>query len=85
MREFFVNENPVFLFKPFGLIHNLFTTTALLAAIIIFINRNKISNTGRKMVCLCREHHNICHKDEVGFFKKYHIYGVYFEDGDKED
>ena len=48
MREFFVNENPVFLFKPFGLIHNLFTTTALLAAIIIFINRNKISHIKEK-------------------------------------
>ena len=45
-------------------------------------NRNKISNAGRKMICLCREHHNICHKDEVGFFKRYHIYGVHFEEGD---
>ena len=45
-------------------------------------NRNKTSNAGRKMICLCREHHNICHKDEVGFFKRYHIYGVHFEEGD---
>lgn len=43
MREFFINEYPHFIFKPFGLIHNIFTIIALLAAIIIYLNRNKIS------------------------------------------
>lgn len=42
IREFFVNENPVFLFKPFGLIHNIFTICAILFIIIIIFNRNKI-------------------------------------------
>ncbi len=43
IREFFVNENPVFLFKPFGFIHNLFTFSAILAMIIIIMKRNKIA------------------------------------------
>lgn len=48
MREFFVNEHPVFLFKPFGLWHNLFTGLALIATILIIINRNKISKINEK-------------------------------------
>ena len=43
LREFFVNEYPHFIFKPFGLIHNIFTILAFTAAIIIYLNRNKIS------------------------------------------
>lgn len=43
LKEFFVNENPVFLYKPFGLIHNLFILVALLAMIVIILKRNKIA------------------------------------------
>lgn len=43
LREFFVNEHPHFLFKPFGLIHNIFTIIAIIAFIIIYLNRNRIS------------------------------------------
>lgn len=48
MREFFVNEHPVFLFKPFGLIHNIFTISSLLVSLILFINRNRISKIDNK-------------------------------------
>ena len=44
MREFFVNENPYFIYKPFGFIHILLITITLLTSIIIYLNRNKISN-----------------------------------------
>ena len=43
IREFFVNENPKYLFKPFGLIHNIFTITTIVFLIIIYFNRNRIS------------------------------------------
>ena len=43
IKEFFVNENPVFLFKPFGLIHNLFTIGAFLVMLLLIIKRNNIA------------------------------------------
>ena len=43
IREFFVNEVPKFLFKQFGLIHNIFITIPIIILIIIYINRKKIS------------------------------------------
>lgn len=43
LKEFFVNENPKFLFKQFGLIHNIFILIAIIGVILIYINRNKIS------------------------------------------
>lgn len=43
LREFFVNEEPHFLFKQFGLIHNIFTILAVIGLIIIYINRHKIA------------------------------------------
>ncbi len=43
LREFFVNENPKFLFKQFGLIHNIFSIIPVIVIIIIYLNRNKIS------------------------------------------
>ncbi len=43
IREFFVNETPKFLFKQFGLIHNIFTIIPIIVLIIIYINRNKIA------------------------------------------
>ena len=43
MKEFFRNENPVFLFKQFGLIHNIFIISAVIALLLIYINRKKIS------------------------------------------
>lgn len=57
LREFFVNEHPHFLFKPFGLIHNLFTGVAIIAFIIIYKNRNKIAAIpkakSRKFLKIC--------------------------------
>ncbi len=43
IREFFVNENPKFLFEQFGLIHNLFSIIPLIGVILIYLNRDKIS------------------------------------------
>lgn len=43
LREFFVNEEPKFLFKQFGLIHIIFCLIPVIALIIIYLNRNKIS------------------------------------------
>jgi len=48
LREFFVNEHPHFLFKPFGLIHNIFTFLAFFTALMIYLNRNKISQIPEK-------------------------------------
>lgn len=48
IREFFVNEHPHFLFKQWGLIHNIFTFLAVLSLIIIYLNRNKISKLNNK-------------------------------------
>lgn len=39
-------------------------------------NRNKVVNTKRKLICLCREHHTICHNDEFSFMEKNHVYGI---------
>jgi len=43
VREFFVNENPKFLFKQFGLIHNIFIILAIVGFILVYLNRNKIA------------------------------------------
>lgn len=43
LREFFVNEEPHFLFKQFGLIHDIFILIPIIVLIIIYINRNKIA------------------------------------------
>ena len=48
LREFFVNEHPKFLFEQFGLIHNIFTISAIILAIIIYLNRNKIAKIPRE-------------------------------------
>lgn len=50
MKEFFVNENPYFLYKPFGLIHILFITITLLTSIIIYKKRNSISKIPTKRI-----------------------------------
>ena len=42
LREFFVNEHPKFLFKQFGLIHNIFIGLVVIVLIIIYLKRNKI-------------------------------------------
>lgn len=39
-------------------------------------NRNKIDNTGRSAIALCRRHHHQAHAGEAAFFEKYHIYGI---------
>ncbi len=43
IREFFVNEHPKFLYKPFGLIHFIFIFIAVIGVAIVILNRNKIS------------------------------------------
>ncbi len=48
LREFFVNEHPHFLFKQFGLIHNIFIIIALIGVIIIYLNRHKISKINKE-------------------------------------
>ena len=50
IREFFVNENPIVLYKPFGFIHLLFIFLCFIATIIIYHNRNKISKISRKNI-----------------------------------
>lgn len=48
LREFFVNETPKFIFKQFGLIHNIFILIPIIGLILIYINRNKISEIPKK-------------------------------------
>ena len=48
LREFFVNEHPKFLFKQFGLIHNIFIGAVIIALVIIYLNRNKIAKIPEK-------------------------------------
>lgn len=43
LREFFVNEHHTFAYKQFGLIHNIFSIIPVIILIIIYLNRNKIS------------------------------------------
>lgn len=50
LREFFVNETPKFIFKQFGLIHNIFILIPIIGLILIYINRNKISEIPKKTV-----------------------------------
>lgn len=52
LREFFVNEYPHFLFKQWGLIHNLFTILAVFGLIILYLNRNKLSKIKYKEIIL---------------------------------
>lgn len=52
LREFFVNENPRFLFKQWGLIHNIFTITTVVILMIIYFHRNKFSKFKNKEVVL---------------------------------
>ncbi len=39
-------------------------------------DRNKVNHIGRYAVALCREHHNMAHMDEQGFFERNHIFGI---------
>ena len=48
IREFFTNETPKFLFKQFGLIHNIFIIMAIIGVILVYINRNKIAKLSDK-------------------------------------
>lgn len=44
-------------------------------------NRNKVSNEGREVIQLCRQHHTEIHTvPEEEFFKKYHVYGVLYNE-----
>ncbi len=48
LREFFVNVSPHFLFKQWGLIHNLFSLTTLVLLIIIYLYKDKFSKNKNK-------------------------------------
>lgn len=44
-------------------------------------NRDKISNKGKKVISLCRTHHNEIHTmPEEEFFEKYHVHGIVYEE-----
>ncbi len=43
LKEFILNEHPKFLFKQFGLIHNIFILIVIIGMVIIYLNRNKIA------------------------------------------
>lgn len=44
-------------------------------------NRDKISNKGKKVISLCRTHHNEIHTmPEEEFFKKYHVHGIVYKE-----
>lgn len=43
-------------------------------------NRYKIDNSNRLLISLCREHHTICHNDELRFFKENHVYGIMYNE-----
>lgn len=48
IREFFRNDHPFVAYKPFGFIHILCILFVVLTLILIYINRNKISNLKEK-------------------------------------
>lgn len=48
LREFFVNENPHFLFKQWGLIHNFFTIGTIICLLFLYLNKNKLSKNKNK-------------------------------------
>lgn len=50
LREFFVNDDPHFLFKQFGLIHNIFIAIPIIGLIIVYLNRHKISKMSKKKI-----------------------------------
>lgn len=43
LKEFFQNNEPHFLFKQFGLIHNIFISCVIITLILIYLNRHKIA------------------------------------------
>ena len=48
-------------------------------------DRRKISNEGRELISLCREHHTELHtKPESEFFEKHHVFGVIYRE-DRDD
>lgn len=57
LREFFVNETPKFIFKQFGLIHNIFILIPIIGLIIVYLNRKKFSKIpkekSKKMLKIC--------------------------------
>lgn len=48
IKEFFRNDHPFIPFKPFGFIHCICISLVIITLIIIYINRNKISNMNEK-------------------------------------
>jgi len=43
-------------------------------------NRNKVSNDGKELICLCRGHHSELHSmPEEEFMEKYHVHGIVWE------
>ena len=48
IREFFVNEHPFVPYKPFGFIHCFCILLVIIGLILIYINRNKISELPEK-------------------------------------
>ena len=38
--------------------------------------REAMIHIGMKAVCLCREHHENAHRDETGFFERFHLFGI---------
>lgn len=52
LREFFVNENPQFLFKQWGLIHNFFSVATLMLLLIIYLYKDRFSKNKNKEVIL---------------------------------
>lgn len=46
-------------------------------------DRKKVDDIGHRKICLCREHHTEAHWMGVdSFFRKYHVYGIYFNEKD---
>lgn len=46
-------------------------------------NRRKVSMNEREQICLCREHHSVCHMDESKFLEEYKLFGILHEDWKK--
>lgn len=44
-------------------------------------NRQTIDDSAMKKICLCRRHHEACHRSgDMDFLKRYHVYGIYYDE-----
>lgn len=78
IREFFTNETPKFLFKQFGLIHNIFIVIAIIGVILVYLNRNKIAKiSDKKKKIILKTTAIILLLNMIIFYIGFFYYGVF--------